>query len=187
MQASKVALEEEGEDLQNTAMERVARNKQGVKRKLTEEGLSEEKAINRTAYKTATRPQTAAPEASSMEYMFSSMGALMTAEAKKSQREEVKMSHEASLLNIEKLSRLGALLQLPGTTTAFKASIQAQMDHIAKEMNEPTEEVSSLVIITGTPPVPTGLLSPQGSSRGTSSAEGSVAASPVSAGGFPGA
>ena len=37
-----------------------------------------------------------------------------------SQREEVKMSHEASLLNIEKMSRLGALLQLPGTTSAFK-------------------------------------------------------------------
>jgi hypothetical protein len=40
------SLEEEGDDLQKTAMERVARNKQGAKRKLTEEGISEEKAIN---------------------------------------------------------------------------------------------------------------------------------------------
>ena len=76
--------------------------------------------------------------------MFSSIGALMNAEAKRSQREEVKMSHEASLLNIEKMSRLGALLQLPGTTPAFKMSIQAQMEQIAKEMSEPTEAASPL-------------------------------------------
>jgi hypothetical protein len=47
----------------------------------------------------------------------------MSAEAKKSQREEVKMRHEASLPNIEKMSRLGALLQLPGTTSAFKSPL----------------------------------------------------------------
>ncbi len=90
--------------------------KQGAKRKLTEE----EKAFNRAAYWTATRPQTAAPEAGSLDVMFSSIGALMSAEARKSQREEVKMRHEASLPNIENMSRLGALLQLPGTTSAFK-------------------------------------------------------------------
>jgi hypothetical protein len=116
------SLEEDCDELQNIAMERVARNNQATKRKLTEEGISDEK-INRNAYKTATRPQTAAPEAGSLDVMFSSTGALMSAEAKKSQREEVKMSHEASLLNIEKMSRHGALLQLPGTTSAFKTPL----------------------------------------------------------------
>jgi hypothetical protein len=106
-----------------------------------------------------------------------------------SQREEVKMSHEASLLNIEKMSRLGALLQLPGTTSAFKMSIQAQMEQIAREMSEPTEAVRSsppaglLDISPGAPQAPAGLLSPQGSARGSSSAESSVAASPAGAGG----
>jgi hypothetical protein len=175
----------------------VARNKQAAKRKLTDEGISDEK-ISRNAYKTATRPQTVAPEAGSIDVMFSSIGALMNAEAKRSQREEVKMSHEASLLNIEKMSRLGALLQLPGTTPAFKMSIQAQMEQIAKEMSEPTEAASPL----GEPPAPAGLtdispaatpapatpapasapplpfsamLSPQGSARSTSSTESSPA------------
>jgi hypothetical protein len=194
------SLEEEGDDLQKTAMERVARNKQGAKRKLTEEGISEDKAINRAAYRTATRPQTAAPEAGSLDVMFSSIGALMSAEAKKSQREEVKMSHEASLLNIKKMSRLGALLQLPGTTSAFKMSIQAQMEQIAREMSEPTEAASLLSspgappapaglldISPGAPHAPVGLLSPQGSARGTSSAESSVPASPAGVGGCAGA
>ena len=76
------ALEEDGDELQNAAMERVARNKQGAKRKLTEEGITDEKAINRSAYKIATRPQVAAPEAGSLDAMFSSIGTLMHAEAK---------------------------------------------------------------------------------------------------------
>jgi hypothetical protein len=129
--------------------------------------------------------------------MFSSIGALMSAEAKRSQREDVRMSHEASLLNIEKMSRLGALLRLQGTPPAFKMSIQAQMEQIAKEMSEPTEAASPL----GEPPSPAGLtdvspaatpapaptppysavLSPQGSARSTFSTETSPA------GGRPGA
>ena len=40
------ALEEDGDELQNAAMERVASNKHGAKRKLTEEGITDEKAIN---------------------------------------------------------------------------------------------------------------------------------------------
>jgi hypothetical protein len=102
------------------------------------------------------------------------------------------MSHEASLLNIEKMSRLGALLQLPGTTPAFKMSIQAQMEQIAKEMSEPTEAAMPL----GEPPAQIGLtdispaatpaqapapllqysamLSTQGSARSTSSTESSA-------------
>ncbi len=49
------------------------------------------------------------------------------------------MDHEASLLNIEKVTRLGALLQMPGTTAQFKVTIQAQMEQIAKEMIEPKQ------------------------------------------------
>ena len=79
----------------------LANKKQAAKRKLTEEGISNDKVLNRSAYKTATRPQGAAPEAGSLDVMFSSIGALMSAEAKRSQSEEVKMRHEASLLNIE--------------------------------------------------------------------------------------
>jgi hypothetical protein len=132
--------------------------------------------------------------------MVTSVGALMSAEAKKSEREEVKLHHESSLLTIEKLSRLGALLQLQGTTNAFKTSIQAQMDQIAREMNEPTEAASPLHspgqppapagLIDISPistPAPAGLVSPQGSARGASSAESSVAASPAGPGGFTGA
>ncbi len=50
-------------------MERVARNKQCTKRRqaVTEEGTSDENEINRSAYKTATRPQNAAPEAGSLD------------------------------------------------------------------------------------------------------------------------
>jgi hypothetical protein len=62
----------------------------------------------------------AAQEAGSLEVMFSSIRVLISAEAKKSELEEAKMSHEGSILNIEKMSRLGVLLQLLGTTTAFK-------------------------------------------------------------------
>jgi hypothetical protein len=115
MQAPKISgtsLEEDGNEVQNAAMDSVAHQKQRAKRKLTEEGLTDEKAINRSAYKTDTRPQVVAPEAGSLEVFFSSIGALMNAEAKRSQLEEVKMSHKASLLNIEKKSCLRALLQL---------------------------------------------------------------------------
>jgi hypothetical protein len=56
--------------VQNAAMDSVAHQKQGAKRKLTEEGLTDEKAINRSAYKTATRPQVVAPEAGSLEVFF---------------------------------------------------------------------------------------------------------------------
>ena len=160
------ALEEDGDDLQNAAMERVARNKQNAKRKLTEEGTTDEKVINRSAYKTTTRPQVAAPEAGSLDAMFSSIGALMDAEAKRSLREDVKLSHEASLLNIEKMSRLGALLQLPGTTPEFKKSIQAQMEQIAREMSEPAQGAPQL----DASPQSAGILSPQSTARSSSSA-----------------
>ncbi len=57
----------------------------------------------------------------------------MSAEAKRSQSDEMKMSHEASVLHIEKMTLLGALLQLPGTTPKFQKSIRAQMEQVAKE------------------------------------------------------
>jgi hypothetical protein len=104
--------------------------------------------------------------------MFASIGALMSAEAKKSERDQAKMGHEASLLNIEKVTRLGALLQMPGTTAEFKVTIQAQMEQIAKEMIEAKQAAPPQPIDTspGAPPAPAGLLSPpQGSSQPLSS------------------
>jgi hypothetical protein len=77
-------------------MKLVASNKQSAKRKLTEEEIhvvTEEKAINRSACKTVTRPQMVAPETGCLEYMFTSVGALMSTEVKKSEREEVKLRH----------------------------------------------------------------------------------------------
>ena len=67
---SGTSLEENGNEVQNAAMDSVAHQKQRAKRKLTEEGLTDEKAINRSAYKTATRPQVVAPEAGSLEVFF---------------------------------------------------------------------------------------------------------------------
>ena len=68
------------------------------------------------------------------------------------------MRNEASLLNIEKMSRLGALLQLPGTTPQFQKSIQAQMEQIAKEMEEqaaPPDAAASLAsVLAGAPTAP---------------------------------
>ncbi len=109
----------------------------------------------------------------------------MGAEAKRSQREEVKMGLEASLLNIEKIGQLGALLQLLGSTPAFKKSIQALMEQIACEMSLPTEAAPLLDTSPCAPPALAGFLSPQGSARSTSSSESSLAVSP--SGGFPGA
>lgn len=169
---------EDGDDLQNAAMERVASKKQGAKRKLTEEGMTDEKAVNRAAYKTATRPQAAAPEASSLDLMFSSIGALMSVEAKRADREDTKAKHEVDLVNIEKMARLGSLLQLPGTTAQFKKSIQEQMEKLAA--SDITEEAA--------PPLdssPAGILSPQGPARSISSATSSLSASP--SGGLSGA
>ena len=102
--------------MQNVAMERVAHNKHGAKRKLTEEGVTDEKAIIRSAYKIATRPQEAAPEAADVLFYC----ALMHPEANWSLRKDVKMSHEVSLLNIEKISHFGTLLHLPRTSPEFK-------------------------------------------------------------------
>ena len=112
-------LQDNGEEMQQAAMERVASKKQGARRKLAEDGITDQKVLNRSAYKTATHAQAVAPEASSLDVMFSSIGALMNAEAKRQKSNEVKMHHEATLLNIEKIQPFGALLQLPGTTPQF--------------------------------------------------------------------
>ena len=68
------------------------------------------------------RPQVAAREAGSLDAKFSSqaIGTLMHAEAKRSLREDVEMSHEVSLLKIQNMSRLRALLHSPGITPGLK-------------------------------------------------------------------
>ena len=83
------------------------------------------------------------------------------------------------------MSRLRALLQLPGTTPEFKKSIHAQMEQIAREMSEPTQAAPQLDTSPCAAPVPAVLLSPAGPARSSSSAESSLAVSP--SGGLPGA
>jgi hypothetical protein len=84
----RASLEDDGDELQNVAMERVARSKQGAKKKPIEEWIIpryqmkfHEKTTNRSAassaYKTDTRPQIAAPEAGPLEAIFAFVGALM--------------------------------------------------------------------------------------------------------------
>ena len=52
--------------------------------------------------------------------MFASIGALICAEDMRLESEEVMMRQKASILDIEKMSKLGALLQSPGTTLQFQ-------------------------------------------------------------------